>query len=73
MGLISFETLFQTILLTNFLAIAKGWSIVRHYVLRDEATHVTIILGIVYLHFSAYFVTIELQTMNFVVKVITYF
>ena len=69
MGLISFETLFQTILLTNFFAIAKGWGIVRYYVLREEATHVTIVLGVVYLHFSAFFVTIELPTMNLIVKV----
>ena len=69
MGLISFETLFQTILLTNFLAIAKGWGIVRYYVLREEANHVIIVLGVVYLHFSAFFVTIELHKMNLVVKV----
>lgn len=69
MGLISFETLFQTILLTNFFAIAKGWGIVRFYVLREEATHVTIALGTVYLHYSAFFVTIELPTMNKIVRV----
>lgn len=68
MGLISFETLFQTILLTNFFAIAKGWGIVRYYVLREEATHVTIVLGVVYLHYSALFVTIELPTINLIVK-----
>lgn len=69
MGLISFETLFQTILLTNFFAIAKGCGIVRFYVLREEATHVTIALGTVYLHYSAFFVTIELPTMNKIVRV----
>jgi|LauGreDrversion4_2_1035121.scaffolds.fasta_scaffold890002_1 hypothetical protein len=69
MGLISFETLFQTLLLTNFLSIAKGWGIVRFYILREEATHVTIALGTVYLHYSAFFVTIELPTMNKIVRV----
>jgi hypothetical protein len=69
MGLISFETLFQTILITNFFALAKGWGIVRYYVLREEATHVTIVLGTVYLHYSAFFVTIELPTINIIVKV----
>jgi len=55
--------------LTNFFAIAKGWGIVRYYVLREEATHVTIVLGVVYLHYSALFVTIELPTINLIVKV----
>lgn len=69
MGLISFETLFHTVLLTMFFVVAKGWGVVRFYVLREEATHVTIALGAVYLHYSAFFVTIELPTMNKVVKV----
>jgi len=69
MGIISFETLFQTILLTSFLSIAKGWGIVRYYVLREEASNLTIALGLVYLHFSAFFVTIELPAINMVVKV----
>ena len=72
MGLISFETLYQTMLLTMFFVIAKGWGIVRFYVLREEATHVTIALGSVYLHYSAFFVTIELSTMNKVVRVSEY-
>lgn len=36
--------------------------------LREEANHVIIVLGVVYLHFSAFFVTIELHKMNLVVK-----
>ena len=71
MGLISFETLFQTILLTLFFVIAKGWGVIRFYILREEATQVTIALGTVYLHYSAFFVTIELATMNTVVRVST--
>lgn len=69
MGLISFETLFQTVLLTMFFVIAKGWGVVRFYVFREEATHVTITLGTVYLHYSAFFVTIELPLMNKIVRV----
>lgn len=69
MGLISFETLFQTILLTMFFIISKGWGIIRFYVEREEATHVTIALGVVYLCYSAFFVTIELPSLNRVVKV----
>ena len=72
MGLISFETLFETILLTIFFILSKGWGIVRFYVLREEATHVTIALGVVYLHYSAFFVTIELPTLNKIVRVSAY-
>lgn len=69
MGLISFETLFQTILLTTIYVVARGWGIVRFYILREEATYITIALGLVYLHYSAFFVTIELPLLNQIVKV----
>ena len=69
MGLISFETLFQTILLTMFFIIARGWGIVREFITRKEATYVTVSLGIVYLNYSAFFVTIELNTMNIIIRV----
>ena len=81
MGLISFETLFETILLTIFLVLAKvrlfdfkiqGWGIIRFYVMREEATHVTVALGTVYLHYSAFFVTIEISFLNRIVKVSNY-
>jgi len=68
MGLISFRTLFETLLLTVFLIIAKGWGIIRYYIIRDEATHITVALGLTYLHYSAFFVTIELETLNRIVK-----
>lgn len=47
----------------------QGWGVIRFYVMRDEATHVTIVLGTVYLHYSAFFVTIELPYLNYIVKV----
>ena len=52
-----------------FVVIAKGWGVIRFYVMREEATQVTIALGTVYLHYSAFFVTIELPTMNKIVRV----
>lgn len=78
MGLISFETLFQTILLTVILVVSKvshcaltikGWGVVRFYVMREEATHVTVCLGTVYLCYSAFFVTIDIPLLNLFVKV----
>ena len=69
MGLISFETLFQTILLTMFFIISRGWGVVREYITRKEATYITVSLGIVYFNFSAFFVTIELSTMNYIIRV----
>lgn len=69
MGLISFETLFQTTLLTTFFMLSRGLFIIRFTLEREEATHVTVALGAVYLHYSAFFITIELQTLNQIVKV----
>jgi hypothetical protein len=69
MMLISFETLFQTLYLTSFFAIALGWGIRRDYLVRDEATYITIGLGIVYLHQSAFFVTLEFKDMNMIIRV----
>jgi hypothetical protein len=47
MGLISFETLFQTILITNFFAIAKGWGIVRYYILSRKLDLKTVNTGVI--------------------------
>jgi hypothetical protein len=49
--------------------VARGWGIVRQDILRKEATYVTAALGIVYLNYSAFFVTIELPVMNRIVRV----
>jgi hypothetical protein len=39
--------------------------------MREEATHVTVVLGSVYLTYSAFFVTIEIPYLNNIVKVST--
>jgi hypothetical protein len=38
--------------------------------MREEATHVTVALGSVYLCYSAFFVTIEISFLNLLVRVI---
>lgn len=42
----------------------------RFFILREEATHVTVTLGTVYLCYSAFFVTIELTQLNNIVRYI---
>lgn len=46
----------------------QGWGVVRFILFREEATHITVTLGAVYLCYSAFFVTIEISTLNTVVR-----
>jgi hypothetical protein len=54
--------------LTTFFAVAIGWGIRRDYLVRDEATYITIALGVVYLQQSAFFVTLDFKDMNMIIR-----
>ena len=67
---ISIATLFATMFLASLVLMSKGWSVTRFYVTRQEATQVTIVMGAIYLNYSAFFVTTDVLLLNKTVKFI---
>ena len=56
MALISISTIYQTILLAVLLLLSKGWTLLRVTLTRGQATTLTILMGAIYLSYSAYYV-----------------
>ena len=54
MATTSTYTIYNTFLLTNLLLISKGFNIIREYLDRSELTFMAIMMGGIYLSFSAY-------------------
>jgi hypothetical protein len=52
----STSTLFSTFLFTAFILISKGFGIARTMLDRNEVTTIALVMGIVYLTYSAYFI-----------------
>ena len=70
MARISVVTICYTVFLAFFYLLCKGWQIVVQQLNRNQATNLTMIMGAVYLVYSAYFLSLEFETifmtMNFV-------
>ena len=57
MAYISTVTIFNTLFLSMVYVISRGWGIIRFFLTRQNATTVTMLMGAVYLVFSAYFIS----------------
>lgn len=74
MGKVTSVTFTYTFIHAFFYMLCKGWSITNHGVDRNQATNLTIVMGLVYLVYSAYFLSADFAGMmtfvNFVLAVI---
>jgi len=59
MARISVVTITYTILLALLFLLSKGWNIVLFHLSRDQATNLTMIMAIVYLCYSAFFLSTD--------------
>lgn len=61
MGLVTITTVYQTIFVALLLLISKGWILLRQGLTREQASNVTLLIGTVYLVYSAYYVSMNVQ------------
>lgn len=61
MALVTVSTIYQTVYVSILLLIAKGWILVRTNLSRQQATSVTMLMGAVYLTYSAYYVSVNVN------------
>ena len=63
MGKVTSVTFTYTFIHALFFMLAKGWSTTTQNVDRNEATNLTIVMGLVYLIYSAYFLSSDFEGM----------
>ena len=64
MALVSTITLYQTIHISTVILLCKGWKFVRSSLSKEDLSSVTLLMTIVYLSHSAYFVTASITRMQ---------
>mmetsp|Transcript_25191 Transcript_25191/g.29031 ORF Transcript_25191/g.29031 Transcript_25191/m.29031 type:complete len:208 (-) Transcript_25191:429-1052(-) len=67
---IALITIFNTLFVGLCLFISKGWSIMRNAFTREELSSITMIVGIFYLVYSAYFIASDIPSLKIVIIVI---
>ena len=65
MALVTISTIFQTVYVALFLLVSKGWNFVRYNLSRNDLSTITLLMGAVYLTYSAYYVSINIEGMKF--------
>jgi len=64
MARISIVTIVYTILLALLYIMSKGWQTLIFYMSRNQATNLTMIMGAVYLTYSAYFLSSDFSSIS---------
>jgi len=72
MARISIVTITYTILLAILFLISKGWNTVTFAMTRNQATYLTMIMGAVYLTYSAYFLSADFIGISYFMRVILF-
>jgi len=70
MARISIITICYTVFLAYLFLLAKGWQICVQRLTRNEATNLTMIMGAVYLLYSAYFLSLDFDSIMRVMSII---
>lgn len=64
MALVTISTIYQTVFISIMLLISKGWNVSRSTLSRNDLSSITLMMGAVYLTYSAYYVSINIQGMK---------
>lgn len=69
MGLFTVSTIHQTVFIAFLLLLSKGWKIARQHLTRGDMSTFTLLMGAVYLTYSAYYVSVNIPGMRLFVGV----
>lgn len=64
MALVTISTIFQTTFLAYVFLVSKGWKIARQSLSRTDISKFTVMIGGVYLIYSAYYVSVNVPQMR---------
>jgi hypothetical protein len=63
MALVTLSTIYQTVFIALVLIISKGWNIIRNTLHRQDLSGITLMMGAIYLVYSAYYVSVNVEGM----------
>jgi len=69
MALVTITTIFQTIHISIVVLLSKGWLYVRSVLTKNDLSGLTMLMGIVYISYSAMFVSANIANMQLFTKV----
>ena len=69
MALVTISTLYQTVFVAVMLLLSKGWNVSRTVLTRNDLSSITLLMGAVYLTYSAYYVSINISSMKMFIGV----
>lgn len=69
MALVTISTIYQTVFIAIVLLISKGWNVSRNTLSRNDLSSITLLMGAVYLTYSAYYVSINIAGMKLFIGV----
>ena len=72
MALVTISTIYQTVYIALILLVSKGWNVARNTLSRNDLSSITLLMGAVYLTYSAYYVSINISGMKIFIGVINY-
>lgn len=70
MAKISVITIAYTVFLSFFYLLCKGWQTVTSQLNRSQATNLTMIMGGVYLTYSAFFLSVDFDTIFLIMNIL---
>jgi len=70
MALVTLSTIYQTIFISLILLLSKGWSIARNTLSRQDLSTITLMMGAIYLVYSAFYVSINIDGMKLFISVV---
>ena len=70
MARISIITICYTVFIAVFYLLSKGWQLCVQQLNRNQATNLTMIMGAVYLLYSAYFLSVDFASIYEIMSVI---
>ena len=69
MAIVTISTIYQTVFVSLVLLLSKGWMVSRASLSRNDLSTITLLMGAVYLTYSAYYVSINIQGMKLFIGV----
>ena len=70
MGRVCTQTFAYTFIHAFFYILCRGWSITSSVVDRNQATNLTTVMGVIYLIYSAYFLSADFRSWTEIVNII---
>jgi len=70
MSLVTVSSIYQSIAIGIIMILSSGWSLLHYQMDRDYATKVTVFMGVIYLSYSAYYVSIPNSSFRIFMEVL---